>query len=155
VACQRRAQSHAATVPPSTDSKRHASRSQKVQIVVLASCQHHLYTSDLHQMVLHRPVECTRLYVHWEAARPSLLAIEGLEWTDPHRRKCQSSPLGVDAPRFGALGTHGRSWCEIVAGMGIKGVRPAGVLWLAQEPMNRGQLAVRNLGEPGLNGCSP
>src|SRR4029077_6993747 len=61
VACQRRAQSQAATVPPSTGSKRHASRSQKAQIVVLTSCQHHLYTADLHQMVLHRPVECTAL----------------------------------------------------------------------------------------------
>jgi hypothetical protein len=37
VACQRRAQSHAATVPPSTGSKPLASRSQKVQIVVLVS----------------------------------------------------------------------------------------------------------------------
>src|SRR4029077_5729483 len=59
-ACQRRAQSHAATVPPSTGSQSPASRSQKDQIVVLASCQHHLSTADLHQMVLHRPVECTR-----------------------------------------------------------------------------------------------
>jgi hypothetical protein len=32
---------------------------QKAQIAVLVSCQHHLYTADLHQMVLHRPVECT------------------------------------------------------------------------------------------------
>jgi len=28
-------------------------------IAVRASCQHHLYTADSHQMVLHRPVECT------------------------------------------------------------------------------------------------
>jgi hypothetical protein len=34
---------------------------QKAQIAVLVSCQHHLYTADLHQMVLHRPVECTTL----------------------------------------------------------------------------------------------
>jgi hypothetical protein len=32
-----------------------------IAIVVLASCQHHLYTAGFHQMVLHRPVECTAL----------------------------------------------------------------------------------------------
>jgi hypothetical protein len=48
---KKRVQSQAATAPPSTASKRHASRSLKAQIVVLASCQHHLYTADLHQVV--------------------------------------------------------------------------------------------------------
>src|SRR5208283_2798729 len=58
-ACPKRAQSHAATVPSSSGSKRHASGSQKAQTSSLVSCQHHLYRADLHQMVLHRPVECT------------------------------------------------------------------------------------------------
>src|SRR4029077_4691484 len=80
VACQRRAQSHAATVPPSTGSKRHASRSQKAQIVVLTSCQHHLYTADLHQMVLHRPVECTASRsVRLDFSNPTTL----LGWLSP------------------------------------------------------------------------
>src|ERR1700683_2537837 len=64
-ACQKRAQSHAATVRPSSDSKRHASRPQKVQTASLVSCQHHLYTADLHQMVLLRPIECTALIGTW------------------------------------------------------------------------------------------
>jgi hypothetical protein len=36
-ACQRRVQSHAATVPPSTGSRSHASRSHKARTVSLAS----------------------------------------------------------------------------------------------------------------------
>src|ERR1700684_1864613 len=58
-ACQKRAQSHAATPPPSSGSNPHASRSRKAQTVSLVSCQHHLYNADLHQMVLLRPIECT------------------------------------------------------------------------------------------------
>ena len=40
--------SHAATVPSSSDSKSHASRSQKALTSSLVSYQHHLYNSDLH-----------------------------------------------------------------------------------------------------------
>jgi hypothetical protein len=61
VACQNGGQSHAAIVPPSSGSKRHASRSQKAQTAFLASYQHHLHRADLHQMVLHRPIECTSI----------------------------------------------------------------------------------------------
>src|ERR1700727_2295010 len=49
VPCQRPAQFHAATVPLSSDSRPHASRSQKAQTVSLASCQHHLSKADLYQ----------------------------------------------------------------------------------------------------------
>src|ERR1700761_234112 len=59
VPCQRPAQFHAATVPLASDPRPHSSRSQKVQTASLASCQHHLSKKDLHQMVLHRPIECT------------------------------------------------------------------------------------------------
>ena len=77
------APNHAATVPPSTGSKRHASRSQKAQIVVLPSCQHHLYTADLHQMVLHRPVECTVVIVScrfplWQRTADQCLSVLGV-----------------------------------------------------------------------------
>ena len=55
--CQRRAQSHAATVPPSTGSKRHASRSQKAQIVVLPS--------------LPTPPLAQQTYIRWCCIDPS------------------------------------------------------------------------------------
>ena len=55
---------HAATVPPSSGSKRHTSRSQKAQTASLASCQSHLYRADLHQMAVHRPIEATRVTGH-------------------------------------------------------------------------------------------
>src|SRR5579871_2555790 len=41
-AYQTHVQSHAATVPVSSDSKLHASQSQKVQTASLVSCHHHL-----------------------------------------------------------------------------------------------------------------
>src|SRR5579871_4165077 len=41
-AYQTHVQSHAATVPVSSDSKPHASQSQKVQTASLVSCHHHL-----------------------------------------------------------------------------------------------------------------
>src|SRR5580692_4135238 len=43
--CQKPAQSHAATVLPSSGPKRHASRSQEAQTSSLVSCQHHLTQS--------------------------------------------------------------------------------------------------------------
>jgi hypothetical protein len=51
---------HAASVRPSSDFKHHASRPQEAQIASQVSYQHHLSRADVHQMVLHRPVECTR-----------------------------------------------------------------------------------------------
>jgi hypothetical protein len=38
----------------------------ETQTVSLASCQHHLSRADLHQMVLHRPIECTPFTGHLE-----------------------------------------------------------------------------------------
>jgi hypothetical protein len=56
--------------PPSSGSKPHPSRSQKAQTVSLVSCLHHLYNADLHQMVLLRPIECTRLIRHYDEQTP-------------------------------------------------------------------------------------
>src|ERR1700729_4376327 len=47
VACQRRAQSHAASLPPSIASRPRPSQSQTVQTVSLASYKHHLLESSL------------------------------------------------------------------------------------------------------------
>src|SRR5208282_704377 len=47
VACQRRARSHAASLPPSIASRRRSSQSQTVQTVSLASYKHHLLESRL------------------------------------------------------------------------------------------------------------
>jgi hypothetical protein len=46
-ACQKRALSHAASVPPSSGSKRHASQPQTAQIASLASC-HTTFTEQIY-----------------------------------------------------------------------------------------------------------
>jgi len=59
-------------VLPSSDSRHHASRPQKAQ-TASRSHTNTLSQADLHQMVLHRPVECTALtrYVDYFRARHS------------------------------------------------------------------------------------
>src|SRR5467141_375239 len=56
VACQRRAQSHAATVPPSIGSRCRSSRIAENPNSFPGLIQHHLLRADVYQMVLHRPI---------------------------------------------------------------------------------------------------
>src|SRR5271168_3328158 len=55
--CRRRAQSHATTLPPSSDAICRSSAPQKVHTVFLVSSAPPLKRTDFYQMVLHRPVE--------------------------------------------------------------------------------------------------
>src|SRR6202167_525289 len=55
--CRRRAQSHATTLPPSSDAICRSSAPLKVHTVYLVSSAPPLKRTDFYQMVLHRPVE--------------------------------------------------------------------------------------------------
>jgi hypothetical protein len=57
--CRTPAQSHAATVPPSSGATGRSSAPQKSPNRSPCLIQHHLWREDLYQMMLHRPIETT------------------------------------------------------------------------------------------------